>query len=204
MSLSPRRTLMAVTWFPMLTALFAVVGYLKNSGGASAAFFWLALTAIVVAAFQTWVNYSQDWYSPTLALKYQDEFEGATACKARATAAKQFKEHKKYNNETKEIEEVLDIFEDIGFYVMHDEISPEVAHHHFYHWIRGYVQTASEYIDNYRREQPTAYDHCKFLLEQTTAVEAKKMKCDPSTLTLDDKRIASFIDEEAGKGDSKV
>jgi hypothetical protein len=125
-------------------------------------------------------------------------FESERLCKARATAAKQYKEQKKYNAVTKEVEAVLDIFEDIGFYVMHDEISAEVAHHHFYHWIRGYVQTASDYIESYRREEPAAYEHCKYLLEKTAAVESKKMKVHPSTLMMDEKEIISFIEEEAG------
>ena len=31
------------------------------------------------------------------------------------------------------IDDVLDFFEDVGFYERGDQISPEVAHHHFYH-----------------------------------------------------------------------
>jgi hypothetical protein len=184
--------------------------YMKSSGGESAVphnpespmfsspYFWLVLAAIAVAIFQTWVRYSRDWFDPKLALHYQDIFEGKTLCRARAAAAWQFKQTGKYNAETKEVEVVLDIFEDIGFYVKHDEISAEVAHHHFYYWIAGYVQTASSYIDNYRRDEPTTYEHCKYLLEQTTAVESKKLKVHPSTLTLDEEDVASFIEEETG------
>jgi hypothetical protein len=212
--MSPRRIIRAVSWFPVLTIIFAVFGYLKTNSATpagethnatspmfSSPFFWLSLTAVAVAAFQTWVNYSRDWYDPELALKYQGVFEGDTLCKARSAAAKQYKETRKYDGQTKEVEIVLDVFEDIGFYVMHDQISPEVAHHHFYHWIRGYIQTASDYIENYRRDDPAAYEHCKYLLEQTAKVEARKMKVHLSTLSLGEEDIAEFVDEAAAMAD---
>lgn len=82
---------------------------------------------------QAWDNYVRGWYNPDLALKYQDLFESEKVRIARSAAAKQFKKNKQYILDTKEIDTVLDVFEDIGFYVKHDQISIEVAHHHFYH-----------------------------------------------------------------------
>lgn len=159
-------------------------------------FFWLILASVVVVALQTYVSYSKDWYNPELALKYQDAFESERVMQARATAARQFKDKGKYNPMTKEIEVVLDIFEDIGFYVKHDEISREVAHHHFYYWARGYIQTARSYIETYQIDDPTAYEWCAYLLKELTEVEAKKLGCRVESLVYDDKEIADFVGEE--------
>jgi hypothetical protein len=216
MSISPRRTFRAVSWFPVLTVFLAVaMEYMKTGSGAtnsvpnpsspnppssmfSSPYFWLVLAAVVVAIFQTWVRYTGDWYKPDLALKYQDLLNDKLTCDARAAAAKQFQTNKKYDQKTKEVEIVLDILEDIGFYVKHDEISVEVAHHHFYHWIRGYIQTADGYIAEYRRDDPLAYEHCGFLLKAVSGFEAKKVKRDAAELHWDEEEIRDFLDEEAG------
>src|SRR5258708_39976904 len=39
--------------------------------------------------------------------------------------------------EREEVEPVLDFFEDAGYYLNGDVFSDELAHHNFFHWIRG-------------------------------------------------------------------
>jgi hypothetical protein len=211
MIISSRRLIRSIGWVQLFTAILAVILACLHSEGSApnpshnlntimslSPYFLLVLLAIIVAAFHTWVQYTKDWYKPDLALKYQDLLDGDHACDARAAAAKQFKTSKKYDQTTKEVEIVLDILEDIGFYVKHDEISIEVAHHHFYHWIRGYIQTADGYIAEYRREDPLAYEHCKFLLEAVSAFEAKKIKREAAELHWNENDINEFLEEEAG------
>jgi hypothetical protein len=162
----------------------------------STPFFWLAAAAVVIGCFQTWVNYRREWYDYTLALKYQDLLESGAVVEKRQKAARQFKEHKKYNAETREVEGALDLIEDIGFYVRNHKMSVEVAHHHFYFWIRGYVQTAKDYIATYQIDDPLAYEYCEELMKRVTDYEAAKLKCDPRTLTWDEEDIADFLKGE--------
>src|SRR4029077_8270466 len=90
-----------------------------------------------------WYEYRKRKYDPTWTLKYQEMFDGMT--KERAEAARTILKNKSSLSKVEEmrdelslIDPVLDFFEDIGFYMRGDVISPETAHHHFYHWIRGY------------------------------------------------------------------
>ena len=184
--------------FFVIQGMFPNTNSATNSNGLSTiAYSLIGIFLMSCVAIQSYCSYRKDWYNPNLALKYQDLFEGEPIRKARAAAANQFKADKKYNGKTKEIETVLDVFEDIGFYVKHHEISDEVAHHHFYYWIVGYIQTASEYIAEYRREDPTTYEHCEWLMNAVLKVEAKKLKCQTSELMYSEKDIADFIEEEA-------
>jgi hypothetical protein len=206
-----KRIIHALDWWVILSTFLAVAGmvskWTSNSTEPSAAqpgtfkmnstpFFWLAAAAVIVGCFQTWVNYRREWYDYTLALKYQDLLERKVVVEKRQKAARQFKEHKKYNAETREVEAALDLIEDIGFYVRNHKMSVEVAHHHFYFWIRGYVQTGKDYIATYQIDDPLAYEYCEELLKSVTDYEAAKLKCDPRTLTWDEKDIEEFLEGE--------
>jgi len=65
------------------------------------------------------------------------------------------------------IDDVLDILEDVGFYVDGDQISPEVAHHHLFYWIRGYWFAAQPYITEKQQLEPTQWDHLGLLYKET-------------------------------------
>src|ERR1700722_6415165 len=86
-------------------------------------YFYICVVALGAIVFQTWVNYVSGWYSPNLALKYQDLWESEKVRKSRSAAATEFKSNKTYSLKTKEVETVLDVIEDIGFYVKNDEMS---------------------------------------------------------------------------------
>ncbi len=153
----------------------------------------ISLIAVFALLFQTWTNYVRDWFNPTLALRYQDRFESEDVLKKRSKAARYHKENKKWD---KSIDWILDIFEDVGFYVAKDEMSAEVAHHHFYYWIRGYIQTAQEYIRTYQIDDPTAHEWCEYLLKEVSKVEAAKSKTHIAKLTYDQDEIDEFIKDE--------
>jgi len=97
-------------------------------------------------------------FDPTLALKYWDDFASSEMYQTRARASKALEEHAKdlgnedYHNP--DIDDVLDIFEDIGFYVRGDQLTPEVAHQELYYWIRGYYSTARPYLEKNKRADP--------------------------------------------------
>jgi hypothetical protein len=212
MSVTPRRIARAFPvvggFFAFLAIVTAVIGshHQTNNNPAgntqtnsflAAPYFWVCCLALMALLFQTWVDYVKEWYKSTLALKYQDTFESLVVGKKRAMAAKIFKTSGKWNSE---VEPILDIFEDLGFYVRVDEISRDVAHHHLYYWIRGYVQTAELYIKDYQRTDPTAYENCEFLLEAVSKVEARKLRVPVLKLRWDEKRIQEFIQFEIEEG----
>jgi len=42
--------------------------------------------------------------------------------------------------------------EDMGFYLNGDVFSEEMAHHNFFHWIRGWYSVLKSYIEVYQEE----------------------------------------------------
>ena len=167
--------------------------------------FWIitviAAIGLILIFLQTWSNYWQRWYDPALALKYMDIFF-ENSINRRSRAAKVYKDTGKWDSN---VEDVLDILDDLGFHVKTLNMSPEVAHFYFYYWIRGYIQTADEYIRQYRSKprQQLAYEYCHFLLEEVSKVEAKKMNASTTSLHWNEKEIEKFIDEEIGEASSE-
>ncbi len=138
---------------------------------------------LVIAILQTVEKYHRLTYDPTWALRYQEMFD-EMAEKERPAAAKVLLKGLKESGylshidtkrkELSDIDDVLDIFEDIGFYVKGAQISPEVAHHQFFHWIRGYYETArGEYIAAWRNpnKEPARWENLGYLFEITSEVE---------------------------------
>lgn len=91
------------------------------------------------------------------------------------------------------IDDALDFFEDLGFYVEGDQISPEVAHQAFYYWIEGYYTAARQYIEFRQKTSPTAWDHFKPLYDITSEVEASKVK---DKKTPDETELQKFLEGE--------
>jgi hypothetical protein len=132
--------------------------------------------AVVIAIFQTWEKYVRATYNPTWTLKYQDLWEQAVEKRSKAAETikslrKELENIEKWGHELAEIDDALDILEDIGFYVNGSQISPESAHHHFYHWIRGYYQLAKPYLEAQHKDEPKRWRNIKFLYDVTRQVE---------------------------------
>ncbi len=164
-----------------------------NMHWVSSPFAWIVLAGVLFLGIQTWANYRREWYDPALALQFQELFESDEVRHARSAAMQEFKATGKWS---RKVEPVLDVFEDIGFYVENEQISCDVAHHHFYHWIRGYVQMSDEYIKLIRTKDPLAYECCPKLLERVSSLEAKKLKKRVSELHWDSNDINDFIQDE--------
>jgi hypothetical protein len=148
--------------------------------------------------FQAWFEYRRKTNDPTWALKYQemwDKAEGRVRPNA-ADALRKFEgklsEIDLYENELSNIDDVLDILEDIGFYMEGDHISPEVACHHFDHWIRGYWYNAHTYIEAWRKREPARWRHIKPLLQATAEVNHRSEKLIPTN-----SELKLFLEQEA-------
>ena len=94
------------------------------------------------------------------------------------------------------IDDVLDFFEDIGFYERGGQISPETAHHHFYHWLRIYRQAARPYIEAWRKDEPARWKHIDDLFETASEVEMEEAGCTRSEITLSCDKLDEFLKQE--------
>jgi len=154
------------------------------------------ILGLVFLLFQTRLEYARRAHDPTWILKYQDNFDGEGVREKRRLAAKILLQHGKELSRIEEIEEldsiddILDFFEDIGFYVRGEQISPEVAHHHFYHWIRGYWFASRVYIEAWQKKEKERWNHIGELLLILDEVEGE-------TVPLTDKEVGTFLKQES-------
>jgi hypothetical protein len=88
------------------------------------------ILGLVFLLFQARLEYGRRAHDPTWALKYQDKFDSEEMREKRRLAAKTLVDHKEDLSRIDELEQildpiddVLDFFEDIGFYVHGEQIT---------------------------------------------------------------------------------
>ena len=169
---------------------------------------YVALLALVIIGFivfaKAYFQYQNRTYDPTWALRFQTMFDGMLdnrkkAAKAISNHNADLKNIDAHMNELSDVDDVLDFFEDIGFYVKGGQMSPEVAHHHFYHWIRGYWRASRAYIQAWQRLEPKRWNCIGDLFDTTCDIEISGTKRSKQQ-ELDEGDIATFLSEEGADG----
>ena len=160
---------------------------------------WLIIAGIagvVLLGFQAYSEYQHRTCDPTWALKFDDRFYDNEFKEARYKAATILKDHwgklRSTDKSLEDIDDVLDFLEDLRFYVHGDQISPEVAHHHFYHWIRGYYLASRDYIEAWQEQEAASWQHLKELYETTRELDIKEN----GRTTLTGEQISQFLESE--------
>jgi hypothetical protein len=145
------------------------------------------------------IEYKRRTYDPTLALMFNERFDSPEMRRARIQAATSLKAN--LGNLTRTdinltgVDDVLNFLDTIGFYQHGHQISPEVAHHHFHHWVRGYHQIARDYIGRLRETEPALFEYVKELADMTADIENEQSR-GRSIKTLSNEHIAAFLDDE--------
>jgi hypothetical protein len=156
---------------------------------------YCGIIAAVIGLIATFIRYRYMTYNPTWGLKYSELFKSLGL--QRSLAARALKglsdQAPETGNQTKivELDDVLDVLDDIGLYVKGEQISPELAHHYFYYWLRGYYQAAKVYIDRRRASEPSRWSHLSFLVRVTRQANSFWGKDE-----LSPERLEAFLDEE--------
>jgi hypothetical protein len=154
--------------------------------------FWIALAAtLLIAVVQTWEKYQQATYDRTLADTFdvrfknirEDRKEAARTIRKNKDCLDQIRTRRK---ELSRIDDTLDFFDDMGFYVKAGRLSPEMAYQYFYHWVRGYYLNAERYIEAWRTEEPRRWEHVVYLFRMTATLERSAKNED----------LEEFLDEE--------
>jgi hypothetical protein len=159
------------------------------------------IVGFVLLLFQMLAEYRKRTYDPTWAIKFGDIFSSKEMRCSRYKAAKALKDnqpklgHDYYR--CADIDAVLDFLEDLGFYMQGDQLTPEVAHHAFHHWIRGYYSAARNYLVAAQKTEPSKWEFVKMLFETTDEIEREKVK-DHHKIFLKDAELTKLLDEEIG------
>jgi hypothetical protein len=146
-------------------------------------------------------EYRRRTYDPTWVLKFSDIFDGEEMMLTRSKASRFLKENKgQLDDEARDspdVDDLLDFFEDLGFFMQGDQITAEAAHHAFYHWIRGYYSTTQPYLKVGREKKPPCWEHVEMLYNVTNQIEREIIKkSHKSKKFLDEKDTEKFLDEE--------
>jgi hypothetical protein len=178
--------------------------YQTVRGDTSMLILGLSLILLIGALFlglQWYAEYMKRTYDSTWALKFQSDFESPDMLKRRVDAATCILNNKDDLDKTDQrgdelcvIDWILDFFEDIGFYVHGMQISPEVAYHHFYYYIRGYWQWTEPYVKEWQKKphEKSRWEHIEELYKTTCEIATRKKE----STALGLKELLLFIQDE--------
>jgi hypothetical protein len=158
----------------------------------------LAILGFLGLIAQAISEYQRRTDDPTWALKYQDMFESRNFIELRKLAIDVLQSRKDLSTRSKDLDNldpVIDFFEDLGFYESGGQMSAEVIHHHFYHWIRGYLQLTEVYTRAWQKKEAARWEHLGELFEklQEIEVESAEKYFPSSERFLDEEGIAEFF-----------
>jgi len=168
------------------------------------------IVLIVLLILKTRVEYKRRKYDYTLAFILDEWFEklelqrseAAKVCKKYLDLKSQKGDMEKWGDiaveEREKVEPVLDFFEDLGFYLHGDQISDEVAHHHYYHWLLGYYSILESYIEFYQKHdpngEPSAYVWIEPLFNRLSEIEKTRPR--PTLILKSYEAKVDFLKEE--------
>jgi hypothetical protein len=198
---------------PLLAIAASGAGlFIQSNSGSSPSippwlFYAIAIIFVALWLLQTWFGYVRKTHDPTWALKYQaiwDSNDGYRRRRIAAATIEKMQSHladlEGHADELSGIDDALDVLEDLGFYVLGEQISPEAAHHHFYWWIQGYWCCARDYITAVQTKghDPTRWENIKPLFDVTSDVELQrsKRKLTREDLCLTDSQKTRFLAAE--------
>ncbi len=162
---------------------------------------------LLVAKAKT--NYRKLKYSTEIAWRVLDDWEklekerhvAAEACNWYVTAHesdRDWRTRKRTHPKVKYLEYVLDSFDDLAFFLEGNQISDDVAHHYFGHYILLYwLSGAREYALDRQKDEPYTWRRVQDLFDRILVVECERTKKRQSDVLshLNSKR-AEYLEEE--------
>lgn len=152
---------------------------------------------LVLMGLNAWAEYKQRTYDPSLAMRFDEKFWSEAIISKRKKAAdtllNQTGNLRRIERDLIAVDDILDFLEDLGFFQHGHQVSPEIMHHLFYHWIRGYYIATRDRIYAWQREEPARWCHIKELYEMTDCIEGR---FDKGKKELSQDQIKTFLEEE--------
>ena len=133
--------------------------------------------SIILLLVRWWFEARKMNYSPELVMKHDEIFNSEEMKKQRSIAAETLKNLKGKDGKDdvakneeklrKNVDNILDFFETLGFYVKGDQMSAKVVHQYFYYWLCSYWAIARDYVNYRRKEEPEQWKHVEYLFKIT-------------------------------------
>lgn len=97
-----------------------------------------------------------------------------------------------------DLDDVLDFFEaPIAEKVISGEIDANQVWRYFYHWIKLYLQASAEYINEYRKDEPDAWQSLDDLLRIISNIEKKETGHNDKELLFNPQKLQRELQKEA-------
>ena len=196
----------------MVILIMATIVTFPAVAGSNIGLKLMLFVMVVVLILKTFVEYRHKKYDFELVFIFDEAFEklipkrveAVEVCKKYLDLKSQKGDVEKWGEmeakEREKVEPVLDFFEDIGFYLHGNQISDEVAHHHYYHWVLGYWSVLESYVEFYHKHdpngEPSAYVWIQPLFERLCEIE--KTRPVPKTFLKSYEDKMDFLNEEPG------
>ena len=206
----------------LATAIVVFLGWLLISGSGAfteskpmnnSLLFGLIILGALCVIVQTRKRYQAITYNSELILALVEIFE-ENLQDQRAIAAKSCFEFftsndgnwsliKSQRPNARLIEDILNLFDDLGFYLHFNQISDELVHHYFGHFVLLYWLAGSDaYVREYRAREPAAYIYVEDLYKSVRRVEAILLRSDARGVEDHFKRnIQEYLRDEFENGD---
>ena len=170
-------------FLPIFIAILGIMAYEKKITPVKRHLGKLLWVAFILAVFALIAQFAasahHNNFRTDIIFKYDDKFESMK--KERSEAAAELYGHLQKGDlnsltNAPALDDVLGVFDDLGFYWKNKEVSDEVLYQEFYDSIRTYCQPSEFYITNAQRDEPDAFENIKPLFDHLTEIEAKKTK----------------------------
>jgi hypothetical protein len=171
-----------------ILAIFGIIHFVPRykSDRQLKKFLWwcLGVSFVFGVGLQIAASMHERTYKTELVLRYQDKFneDKMTHYRAHAAAAiNKYMEKRDWNSVTNDdeldgLENVLDFFDELGFYWKSGDISGTVLHEHFYFAMRTYCQETTNYIHRAQKKESKAdWENVEPLFIELTQIEAKRI-----------------------------
>jgi hypothetical protein len=187
-------------------SLWQLTGRPKRAHRAIKRILWALLPVCVILGlfFQITAAIHKQTYNHDLILHYEDKFDEKMV-QQRSLAAKAVTEYLKTRNwnsvTNKEyldnLETVLGLFDELGFYWQSGDISATVIHEHFYSDIRTYCQESVNYMHaEQKRESSADWEYVEPLFNEVTKIEAKRTGTTIAQCVWDTNSLKEYLDAE--------
>src|SRR5882672_6247220 len=170
----------------------------KVSALATAATALIAGIAVLVAVWQLRVQGRLTRYTTGFdALwKLTAEWDSPRMERVRRAASKAIAN----DQETPDIEDVLDFFELVGLLVERGVVEDELAWNQFYHYLAHYWRLTRDYIERIRRDEPTIYENVVALVQHFDDIEAKRSRRPATAIVPTPEELSEFVADEQRVG----
>ncbi|MDP3043029.1 MAG: hypothetical protein Q8N21_01370 [bacterium] len=158
---------------------------------------WTGLTTAIVAIYALWAESRRHRFSTgiDLILRLEDQFSTQRMYVNRRKVARAF-QNKNYVEAMNEIDEIIDFFEGVGFFVKRGALDRKVVWTFFFSYLFRFRHFAKEYIENEQSRDPTLWTEFVDLYNNLLQIERADRRNRKSSLEISEDDLEQFLREE--------